>query len=158
MGTELWAILQGLQLVLAHNLQALVIETDAEEVLHLLQSTNFTHSNILHDYRLLLQQHNSPSISHTYREANGVADNLAKLGCSTNFFDEVVILIHGPAFTPAGLAKDQQRKYQHRIISSTTAIAADSQQFLFSPHSPFIVTIHRIKLDYWPPIPVLMFS
>ncbi|MCE3216378.1 hypothetical protein HAX54_006308 [Datura stramonium] len=110
---------QGLQLVLAHNLQALVIETDAEEVPSS-APTILHHSNILQfALQIVTQQHNSPSISHVRTGRQMEQDNLAKLGCSTNFFDEVVILIHGPAFTPAGLAMNNKRKYQHRIISST---------------------------------------
>ncbi|OIT02175.1 putative ribonuclease h protein, partial [Nicotiana attenuata] len=72
------ALLHGVKLVLTEKLFPLVIETDCLELLNLLKSNNCLYQNLIDDCRYLLRKANDPQLNHVFREANGVADLLAK--------------------------------------------------------------------------------
>ncbi|OIT08958.1 hypothetical protein A4A49_58104, partial [Nicotiana attenuata] len=76
--TELYALLKGLTLALQHHLMPIEVELDAKQIITLLQTDNFSHSNMINDCRYLLNQLNNPPVRHAYREQNMVADQLAK--------------------------------------------------------------------------------
>lgn len=66
---------------------------DVKEVITLIQHDHPQYTHLIHDYMWLLQQLGDPILSHTYREANMVADALAKNGSqltpggNTHLFD-----------------------------------------------------------------------
>ncbi|CAL5426615.1 unnamed protein product [Camellia sinensis] len=81
--TELWAMRDGLKLAFDLNLTEIEVEIDATIMQNLILG-NFNHchqlSNLIHDYRYLLDQFRTSTISHTYREGNKCADLLANEG------------------------------------------------------------------------------
>ena len=80
---EFWALRDGLLLAVRMGVQKLVIELDAKVVVELMQSnspSNAFYSSLLADCRLLLGKLQHFRVQHTFREANRVADAIAKLG------------------------------------------------------------------------------
>ncbi|OIT21644.1 putative ribonuclease h protein, partial [Nicotiana attenuata] len=77
---ELTTLLYGLRLSLQYGYYPLEINLDAKEVITLLHTNNPHYTNLVNDCRLLLRQLGDPIIQHIYREANMVADGLAKYG------------------------------------------------------------------------------
>lgn len=77
---EIMALLRGLQLALLHKLTPLKINIDCAEVISMLQSHTTIYSRIINDCRYLIHHLGDPSVIHTYREKNTVADQLAHFG------------------------------------------------------------------------------
>ena len=80
---EFWALRDGLLLAVRMGVQKLVIELDAKVVVELMQSnspSNAFYSSLLTDCRLLLGKLQHFRVKHAFREANRVADAMAKLG------------------------------------------------------------------------------
>ena len=80
---EFWALSDGLLLAVRMGVQKLVIELDAKVVVELMQSyspSNAFYSSLLANCRLLLGRLQHYRVQHTFREANRVADAMAKLG------------------------------------------------------------------------------
>lgn len=95
---EILAILHGVKIDLKENLLPLIIETDCLELTYLFQSKNYLYKNLLYDCRYLLGKANDPPVKHIFREANGVADLLAKNGCSLDSFCFLHTYVSPPAF------------------------------------------------------------
>lgn len=94
---ELWAVLRGLQLVKDRGIQSLAIETDFMVAINLISggcSSFHPCFNLVKDIRDLLDQLRNYSVEHTFREANQVADGLAKfslgLDNSCNIFTSLL--------------------------------------------------------------------
>ncbi|OIT03423.1 hypothetical protein A4A49_57577, partial [Nicotiana attenuata] len=83
---EILALLHGVKLALTKKLFPLVTETDCLELINLLKYNNCLYQNLIDDCRYLLRKVNDPQLKHVFREANGVADLLAKNGCSLDTF------------------------------------------------------------------------
>ncbi|OIS97442.1 hypothetical protein A4A49_62516, partial [Nicotiana attenuata] len=75
---EILALLHGVKLALTKKLSPLVIETDCLKLLNLLKSNNCLYQNLIDDCRYLLRKASDPQLKHVFREANGVANLLAK--------------------------------------------------------------------------------
>ncbi|OIT29362.1 hypothetical protein A4A49_65560 [Nicotiana attenuata] len=79
---EILALLHGVKLTLMENLLPIVIETDCLKLISFLKSNNCPFQNFLDDCRYLLGKANDSPLKHVFREANGVADLLAKNVCN----------------------------------------------------------------------------
>ncbi|OIT39909.1 putative ribonuclease h protein, partial [Nicotiana attenuata] len=75
---EAMSLLQGLQLAIQKRLIPLVIETDCQDLINLINNEKMLYRNIIDDCRFLLSEVGAPPLKHAFREANGVADALAK--------------------------------------------------------------------------------
>ncbi|GLT97931.1 hypothetical protein SLE2022_154720 [Rubroshorea leprosula] len=80
---ELWGIKISLELAAKLKIKLLEVETDSTFVVNTLADCSvkcLNHRTLIASCRLLTQQFEQVLIKHTYREANGVADTLAKHG------------------------------------------------------------------------------
>ncbi|XP_075087608.1 uncharacterized protein LOC142169618 [Nicotiana tabacum] len=75
---ELTALMQGLRLAVSNNLMPLEVYTDSTKVLQCINKDNLNYENIICECRSLLTVLGHPQVNHSYREANRVADKLAK--------------------------------------------------------------------------------
>lgn len=104
---ELWAVRQGLLLAIDLNHLFLEIDMDAKSVVDILSSNlnhSHTNANLVAHCRSLIQQLNGVKISHIYREANSVADQLAKYGADMS--TEILLFDQPPVFVSSLVAKD----------------------------------------------------
>lgn len=104
---ELWALYQGLELAIELNITDLEIDIDAKSVVEAVLNNDFQgglNLNLISKCRLLIGRFRHVKLSHIYREANSVADHLAKYGadCCNNFarFDRP------PDFVSTSVIKD----------------------------------------------------
>ena len=82
---ELWALRDGLFLCVQAQVQALIVEMDAKALVDAFSNQNNSNvitSPLMEDSRQLATQIPQVRFMHVYREANRVADHLAKLGSS----------------------------------------------------------------------------
>ncbi|OIS99640.1 hypothetical protein A4A49_62642, partial [Nicotiana attenuata] len=86
------------KLALGENLLPIVIEADCLELTNLIKSNNCQYQNLIDDRRYLLRKANDPPLKHVFREANGVADLLAKTGCNLDTFCILQNYVFPPAF------------------------------------------------------------
>lgn len=77
---ELLELSEGLRLVKEHNLFPIEINIDATEVLSWLANETLFYDSIIDEYRLKLRRLERPMVSHCFREQNGAADTMVKLG------------------------------------------------------------------------------
>ncbi|OIT05759.1 hypothetical protein A4A49_61449, partial [Nicotiana attenuata] len=103
---EILALLHRVKLALTKKFIPLVIETDCLELLNLLKSNNCLYQNLIDDCRYLLRKANDPQLKHIFREANGVADLLAKNGCSLGTFCTLQTFAGPPIFVIHVLKRD----------------------------------------------------
>ncbi|OIT00830.1 hypothetical protein A4A49_59768 [Nicotiana attenuata] len=114
---EILALFHGVKLALTKKLLPLVIETDCLELLNLLKSNNCLYQNLIDNCRYLLRMANDPHLDHIFREANGVADLLAKNGCSLDTFCNLQIFVVPPVFTFHVLKRDSLGTMWPRLSS-----------------------------------------
>ncbi|GLT62320.1 hypothetical protein SLA2020_349680 [Shorea laevis] len=90
LAAELWAIRDGLSIALSKGFNKIVLETDSKIAMALIDKCNCDYHSLgtlVTDCRILLGHIPDLQIKHIYREANAVADQLAKKGAkSTNHF------------------------------------------------------------------------
>ncbi|OIS96393.1 putative ribonuclease h protein, partial [Nicotiana attenuata] len=115
---EILALLHGVKLALSEKLFPLVIETDCLELLNLLKSNNCFYQNLIDDCRYLLRKANDPQLKHVFREANGVADLLAKNGCSLDTFCTLQTYAVLPVFVIHVLKRDSLGTMLPRLSSN----------------------------------------
>ncbi|XP_050241298.1 uncharacterized protein LOC126690217 [Quercus robur] len=80
---ELWGLREGLLLCCNLNIEALVVELDAQAVVEDLKNNAYVNnivSPILDDYRHLAARFQQIQFKHCYRQANRCADLLARMG------------------------------------------------------------------------------
>lgn len=77
---ELQALIKGSSLAVQMQLLPLEMKTDVQEVITLLETNNSKYTDLICDCRHVLRMLHDPVVRHAYREQNGVADQLAKLG------------------------------------------------------------------------------
>ncbi|XP_019237577.1 PREDICTED: uncharacterized protein LOC109217762 [Nicotiana attenuata] len=104
---ELLALLKGLQIAAKQNQLPLIIETDAQNVLGMLNSPALNCINIVTDCRSLLQQLDRASVQVIYREQNGVADTLAKYG-AMHVQEQCLLFESPPLFAQSYYHQDHQ--------------------------------------------------
>ena len=83
--TECWALRHGLSLAIQLGIQNLEVKLDTRVVVDLINSTSQTNAaftTLLLDCRLLLSKIPHARVSHVFREANYIANALAR-NCST---------------------------------------------------------------------------
>ncbi|OIS98624.1 hypothetical protein A4A49_60972, partial [Nicotiana attenuata] len=103
---------------LTKELFPLVIETDCLELINLLKSNNCLYQNLIDDCRYLLRKVNDPQLKHVFKEANGVADLIAKKGCSLDAFCILQTYALPPAFVVHVLKRDSLGTVLPRLSSS----------------------------------------
>ncbi|GLT67581.1 hypothetical protein SLA2020_398770 [Shorea laevis] len=93
---ELWGVKVGLELALKMSIKKLEVEVDSMFVVHILKNAfaaKKPHKALVNCCRLLIQRFEGVKVKHTYREANGIADTLAKHGAFMEdflvYFDSV---------------------------------------------------------------------
>lgn len=82
---ELWGVKQGLQLARTLSFNRIELNCDAKSVVDVLLADVCpisSCSNLIYQCRLLLRSFQAIKISHSFREASGVADYLAKFGAT----------------------------------------------------------------------------
>ncbi|OIT05027.1 putative ribonuclease h protein, partial [Nicotiana attenuata] len=100
---ELTALLYGLRLSLQHGYFPLEINIDAKEI---------------NDCRLLLRQLGDPLLQHTYREANMVADGLAKYGTQLSCSSGLKLFDTPPPFAYQDFHSDKVGTAKRRFVNS----------------------------------------
>lgn len=78
--SELLALHRGLEVALPHNYVLLQIELDSIDIFYALDVSPPFYNSVVCSCTLLLKKLGNPVLNHTFREANGVADILGKLG------------------------------------------------------------------------------
>ncbi|KAM3308346.1 hypothetical protein P3S67_010090 [Capsicum chacoense] len=81
---ELLALREGIKLAEESNLTPIEINVDSLELITMLSKGNPMYNDIIDDCRLRLRRLGNPRVVHCYREQNGVADALAKLGSDSD--------------------------------------------------------------------------
>lgn len=90
MAAELWGLRDGLMLARTLNINKIMIEVDAQNVLNMVKPfsapANHTHPyiNLINDCRSILQSFEVAHIDHTHRKGNHCADILAKVGLNNS--------------------------------------------------------------------------
>ncbi|CAL5427518.1 unnamed protein product [Camellia sinensis] len=103
---ELWAIYRGLTILFQKGTMNVVIETDAAQVIDLIQngpSHNSLFRALIEDTKFLLKRCTC-TLGHTLREGNRVADMLANLGVAQT--EHVVMLEDPPEAVRALVVED----------------------------------------------------
>ncbi|XP_070029239.1 uncharacterized protein LOC142170311 [Nicotiana tabacum] len=103
---EAISLLQGLKLAIQKKLTPLVIETDCQELINLINNDNCLYQNIIDDCRFLLSEAGTPPLKHAFREANGVVNTLAKNGCSLDSFANLILYYYPPVFAISVFDRD----------------------------------------------------
>ncbi|KAH0641622.1 hypothetical protein KY289_032596 [Solanum tuberosum] len=81
---ELTALMQGLRIALARGLLPLEVNIDCKKFITFIENDHPSYTNMIFDCRDLLGRLGNPPIQHTFREANRVADALARDGSKIN--------------------------------------------------------------------------
>lgn len=134
MSAEPQALFHDLQLAYNSSLVPLKVNVDASELLTVIHNGNMRFTNIISDCRHLLNQLHNPPVNHVYREENGVADRLAKEGCSMEYAMTPTVFASPPTFVLDKLQEDQSGATKIRNVKPTqagqaTATAAPSPIF-----------------------------
>lgn len=94
---ELWAVYKGLTIILQKGMNQVMIETNAEQVVQLLQEEpgdRCPFKNLVEDAQILLRGCDC-SVQHVWKEGNLCADFLAKMGA--NQPEEILVMNDPPA-------------------------------------------------------------
>jgi ribonuclease HI len=116
---ELIALKDGLLLAIDLEILNLEIEMDSLVAVDLINSSitsNAFLSTIVTDCRYLIERFEFWSLKHTFREANGCADLLAKSGCVQQL--DLVYFPNAPAHVLEALTFDVSNAIRIRLISS----------------------------------------
>nr|XP_009631743.1 uncharacterized protein LOC104121443 [Nicotiana tomentosiformis] len=135
---ELQALFLGLELANHHQLVPLEVNVDASEVLTIIRNDNMHYTNLISDSRQLLDQLHNATITHVYREENGVADRLAKEGCSIEPTMSPTDFASPPVFVGNILQHDQAGGLQYRQVKpmiDAQALHMETTTILFDAHN-----------------------
>ncbi|GAV69916.1 RVT_3 domain-containing protein, partial [Cephalotus follicularis] len=82
--SKFWGLRNGLHIAIQRGFSKLIILTDAQTAIDLINSTNDLSSRhfytLIFDYRFLMKQTQYHHLHHTFREANKSTDIFAKIG------------------------------------------------------------------------------
>ncbi|KAH0640052.1 hypothetical protein KY290_037340 [Solanum tuberosum] len=106
---ELTTLMQGLQMALARGLLPLEVNIDCKDPISLIDNDHPSYTNMLFDCRDLLRRLGNPQILHTFREANRVADAVAREGSKTSQDNSFLCLEVPPVFVVEKLEADKGR-------------------------------------------------
>ncbi|KAM3300934.1 hypothetical protein P3S67_015434 [Capsicum chacoense] len=93
---EMCTLKEDLELVIEHNLRPLEINTDSKEVIIILQKGNLLYDPLINHCRSTLRSLGGPTVQHSFREQNRVADMMAEKGATLNFFDKTHVFVTPP--------------------------------------------------------------
>jgi len=117
---EVLALLHGLNLAKSENLKHLPVETDSQVLLNTLYSNNLIYSHIFADCRSLLLQLEGSSLKHIPKEANAIADLLAKNGRETKdpymINNQTLVFEASPSPAIDVLERDVIGTVTHRLV------------------------------------------
>ncbi|XP_047257915.1 uncharacterized protein LOC124890089 [Capsicum annuum] len=88
---EMCALKKGLELVIEHNLRPLEINMKI-----ILQKGNLLYDPLINHCRSTLRSLGGPTVQHSFREQNRVADMMAEMGATLNFFDKTHVFVTPP--------------------------------------------------------------
>lgn len=91
---ELWALKQGLQLVIQLEIRKIIIETDSLFLISCLRNRGLTHSShltLLLDVQRMMRKLERAIIKFGYGEVNGAADYMAKKGSTLHLNEEILL-------------------------------------------------------------------
>ncbi|XP_075088291.1 uncharacterized protein LOC142170309 [Nicotiana tabacum] len=97
------ALIQGLKIAIQQNIRRLVVETDCNVLVNMLTNDNGPYQNLITDCTWMLTKAGEPHVTHVFREANGVADIMAKHGSNSNFFGNPMMYFSPPPFVVSTL-------------------------------------------------------
>ena len=106
---ELWALKDGLTMAKRMGIENIYIEMDAELIVQLVSRpamVNLMLEPLLSNCRNLIQTFPSSSVTHVFREANGCADRLARMGADLVVTD-FLFLFEPPDVVGEMLASDK---------------------------------------------------
>nr|POE57440.1 putative ribonuclease h protein [Quercus suber] len=106
---ELWALKDGLTMAKQMGFENICIEMDAEFIVQLVSTPsmiNLMLEPLLSECRDLIQTFPSSSVVHMFREANGCADRLARMGVDLDAID-FLFLFEPPDVVVEILASDK---------------------------------------------------
>ena len=98
------------------DISSLIVEIDAKAIVDALQNADYVNngiSPILDDCRLLMTRFSRLRVKHCYREANKVADNLARMKISNN--PELIYFQSPPMDTVSVFENDFRGMYFNRL-------------------------------------------
>ncbi|OIT05835.1 putative ribonuclease h protein [Nicotiana attenuata] len=101
------ALIQGLKIAIQQNIRRLVVETDCSALVDMLTYENGPYQNLITDCRWMLTRAGEPQVTHIFREANGVADAMAKTGSNSNFFGNPMLYFSPPPFVVSAFKLDK---------------------------------------------------
>lgn len=101
-----------------HQYTPFIIETDAHNILSMLDTNNIRYTNILNDCKLLLQQLGRPSLQHDYREENSIADSLAHYGAKQAITNSCILFVEQPPFVAALYNQDLAGTLHRRLVNA----------------------------------------
>ncbi|KAK4711266.1 hypothetical protein R3W88_005779 [Solanum pinnatisectum] len=117
---ELQAFELGLQLAFERGMIPLEIETDLTEVIEFLHHSHPIYLSVLDSCRSLLRRLGNPMVRHHFRQANKLADFLAKEGCNISVINYLVVLVAPPEKANIILRADKDGVSSTRSISLST--------------------------------------
>lgn len=132
---ELTALVEGLRIAAEQNLLPLEINIDSKEVISMLKVGNLLYDDLLDDCKSRIRRLGRPQVTHCFKEANGVADVMAKLGATTANLKETLIFVVSPVRTRGEIWTDIAETYFERFVNScvTNTTSDDSSYFVLQP-------------------------
>ena len=115
---ELRALIDGLKLAIDLGILNLEIEIDslvAVELVNSMTTPNVFLSTIVTDCRSLMERFEICFLKHIFREVNGCADLLAKVGCAQT--SDFISFSNAPTYMLEALAFDVSNATRFRLIS-----------------------------------------
>nr|XP_016485622.1 PREDICTED: uncharacterized protein LOC107806020 [Nicotiana tabacum] len=96
---ELQALRGCLQIIMQHNLMPVKIETDASEIIHMLDNDHPTYTKLIYECRWLMKQTKRKGqvvLRHSFRHGNEVAHDLAKMALMQPNINKMSLLATPP--------------------------------------------------------------
>ena len=118
--TEIKVLLGGLKLVVDCSIVPTEIELDSIEAIEALENFQPIYMRKINHSRLLMKRLGNPSIRHSFRQANKVADFLSRPGTKLTPSDQATILSAPPYDTMSLVKDDQQRAIYTKLVLRTT--------------------------------------
>ncbi|OIT39872.1 putative ribonuclease h protein [Nicotiana attenuata] len=124
---ELQALIKGLSIAIQVRLLPLEVEIDAKEVTTLMSSETSKYANLIFDCKYLLRILHDPVVMHAYREQNGVADHLAKLGSRMPLAALLQLFVKPPSSVSTQLLADQRGLISQHMVPITDVQQLDDK-------------------------------
>lgn len=99
-----------------HALTNSQIETDATEVIALMNNPPPLYSNIIAEFRCLVKKLGNHPIWHSFREGNKVAHVFATEGSKKSLLHQLVFLLNAPPWIVPALQQDKEGYYIRKNV------------------------------------------